>query len=474
MTKQRKGVSARAKFYPLLALLAVTLAVRLPLLPLTAHLSGDYSDGLIFKQWAALIYEHGLANVYEDPEVNYIGYNYFLWATGLAYGWLSPGFDTSSFRLDLLVKASPVLFDLLLVWATFAVSSHLLKSRPDVVDAAVSRFPALRRLPMTPGVSLALLPAAAVAFAPALVYDSAVWGQTDGIITFFILTAVFALATGRPAPAFFLWAVGFAIKPQPLFVLPLLIAFVWWQWRWTGLGKAFIGAVAGVGLMYGYWLANGKAAELLHVYETLFTPQPTLSMQAWNLWWLPAIHTHPLPDDTLLSIAGASLSYKNASILVFGAAALLALAYLQRRRDLTGLLEACAFMAFAFYMLPVSVHERYLYPFFVLAAPMLVIRPRWLLLYAPLSVTFFLNVFIVGPAYKPFATRYLYSELTVGVAALHTLVFAVLCLALLRAALPPLSASLVARLARTRARVPAAGSRAGWADVQEERPASSR
>lgn len=474
MTKEKRAVSARAKFYPLLALLAVALAVRLPLLPLTAHLSGDYSDLLIFKQWAALIHEGGLANVYEDPGVNYIGYNYFLWAAGLVYGWLSPQFDTSSFRLDLLVKAPPVLFDLLLVWATFAVSSRLLERHPEAVDGASQRFPILRRLPMPPSVALALLPAAAVAFAPALVYDSTVWAQTDGVITFFILSAVLALATGRPAIALFLWAVGFTIKPQPLFVLPLLLAFAFWQWRWKGLGKAVIGAAAGLGLMYGYWLVNGKGAELLHVYEMLFTPQPTLSMQAWNLWWLPAIHTQPLPDDTLLSIGGASLGYKNASMLLFGAAALLALAYLRRHRDLTGLLEACAFMAFAFYMLPVSVHERYLYPFFVLAAPVLVMRPRWLLLYAPLSVTFFLNVFIVGPAYKPFATRFLYSELTVGVAALHTLIFGLLSLALLRAWLPPLSVLRTARPARLRTREPASGSRVGWAGVQEEPPASSR
>jgi len=474
MTKQKKGLSAWAKFYPLLALLAVTLAVRLPLLPLTAHLSGDYSDLLIFKQWAGLIHERGLANIYQAPDVNYIGYNYFLWAAGLVYGWLSPQFDTSSFRLDLLVKAPPVLFDLLLVWATFAVSSRLLERHPEAVDGALLRLPMLRRLPMPPGVALALLPATAVAFTPALVYDSTVWAQTDGITTFFILAAVLALAAGRPVPAFFLWAVGFAIKPQPLFVLPLLIAFAWWHWRWKGLGRAIIGAVAGLGLIYGYWLMNGKAAELLHVYEMLFTPQPTLSMQAWNLWWLPAIHTHPLPDDTLLSVAGASLSYKNASILAFGAAALLALAYLRRHRDLPGLLEASAFMAFAFYMLPVSVHERYLYPFFVLIAPVLMLRPRWLLLYAPLSVTFFLNVFIVGPAYKPFATRYLYSELTVGVAALHTLVFALLSLAMLRAALPPLPALPAASPARKRARAPSAGARVRWADAQEEPPASSR
>lgn len=474
MTKERKAASARAKFYPLLALLAVALAVRLPLLPLTAHLSGDYSDLLIFKQWAALIHERGLTNVYEAPDVNYVGYNYFLWAAGLVYGWLSPGFDTSSFRLDLLVKAPPVLFDLLLVWATFAASSRLLERHPEAVDGALRRFPVLRRLPSHPGVALALLPAAAVAFAPALVYDSSVWAQTDGIVTFFVIAAVLALAAGRPAAALFLWGVGFAIKPQPLFVLPLLIALVWWQRQWKGLIKAVLGMVAGLGSMYAYWLLNGKAEELLNVYKMLFTPQPTLSMQAWNLWWLPAIHTHPLPDDTLLSVAGASLSYKNASILAFGAAALLALAYLRRHRGLQGLLEASAFMAFAFYMLPVSVHERYLYPFFVLAAPVLLLRPRWLLLYAPLSVTFFLNVFIVGPAYKPFATRYLYSELTAGVAALHTLLFALLSLALLRAALPPLSVLRAARLARTRARVPFAGSRAGWADVQEEPPASSR
>jgi hypothetical protein len=474
MSKAEATVSKGRKLYPLLALLAITLVVRLPLLPLTAHLSGDYSDLLIFKQWAAVIHERGLANVYDAPDVNYIGYNYFLWAVSAVYGRFSPQFDISSSWLDTLVTTPPILFDLLLVGLTFAVTLRLLESQPAIVASVSAKSSMLRRLPLAPDVALALLPAAAVAFTPALLYDSAVWAQTDGIISFFILAAVFALAAGRPTPAFLLWAVGFAIKPQPLFALPLLVAFVWWRWRWIGLARATAGACAGLSLMYGYWLVNGKAGDLLHVYDMLFTPEPTLSMQAWNLWWLPAMHSHPLPDDTLLSIAGASLTYKNASILAFGAAALLAIAYLRRRRHLTGLLEASAFMAFAFYMLPVSAHERYLYPFFILLAPVLISRPRWLLLYVPLSITFLLNLLVVAPPYEPLAIRHLYSELTVGVAAFHTLAFSALSLTLLRAALPSFLPLPARRPWRARTAAPSSEGHESLRGIQEERPAPSR
>ncbi len=420
----------------LFSLLALALAVRLPLMPTTAHLAGIYSDASLWKAWIREIHQHGLVRIFDVSDINYIGYDYALWLIAAVYQHISPSFDVYSMRLHLLIKGPPVLFDLALVALTFVVSRDLLRRRPDSVEALCRRFPVFGRQALPPESALALVPAAVVALEPAIIYDSAAWGQTDSIITFFMLGAALAMARRAPATALFLWTVGFVVKPQPIVMLPPLAAFAWWVYGWRGLVKAFGGMVAGLAVTLGFWVAHGEIRSLVHVYHMLFTPEPTLSMQAWNTWWFSTVHSHPVPGDTAFAVAGRDVSYKLLSLALFAAATALALGYLRRHRDLVGLLEASAFMVFAFFMLPVSIHERYLYPWFGLIAPLLLVRPRWLLLFVPLSVTFFLNLFIVAPLAESLTGRWTDSYLSLAVAAAHVAMFLVLILAFARGSLP--------------------------------------
>jgi hypothetical protein len=428
-----------ASLFPpaVILLLGLALAVRIPLLPAVAHLPGDYSDMACWRTWAEAIHEHGLRNVFRTTDTNYIGYQYLLWMVSVVYGLISPGFDTSSRTLDFLLKTPPVLFDVALVWLVFTVSRRLLRANPHVVAAAHNRFPFLAHLPLPLDDALALAPATLVALHPAVLYDSAVWGQTDSIITFFMLGAVAAIAAGNAGFGLFLWAVGFAIKPQPVFILPILVAFVWWQSRWKGLARGLLGVSAGLALMLGYWLAYGQWNEIRNVYQMLFKPEPTLSLNAWNIWWFKVLHGDPNPASSALAIGRLHLSYSVASILLFAVATLLSLIYLRRHLGLTGLLEASAFMAFAFFMLPVSSHERYVYPLLGLLAPVLLVKPRWLFLYIPISATFFTNLYVVAPIDEALSGRFVYSRLTEVVAALNVLMFGFLAARLAQASLRP-------------------------------------
>ena len=285
--------------------------------------------------------------------------------------------------------------------------------------------------------ALALAPATLIALHPAVLYDSAVWGQTDSIITFFMLGAVAAIAAGNAGFGLSLWAVGFATKPQPVFILPILVAFVWWQSRWKGLARGLIGVSAGLALMLGYWLAYGQWNEIRNVYQMLFKPEPTLSLNAWNIWWFKVLHGDPDPASSAPAIGRLHLSYSVTSILLFAVATLLSLIYLRRHLGLTGLLEASAFMAFAFFMLPVSSHERYVYPLLGLLAPVLLVKPRWLFLYVPISATFFTNLYVVAPIDEALSGRFVYSRLTEVVAALNVLMFGFLAARLAQASLRP-------------------------------------
>ena len=58
-------------------------------------------------------------------------------------------------------------------------------------------------------------------------------------------------------------------------------------------------------------------------------------------------------------------------------------------------------LALAFFAAPTRVHERYLFPFFGLAAILLAISWRWAVAYVVASVATFLNMYVVLVAFYP-------------------------------------------------------------------------
>ena len=52
------------------------------------------------------------------------------------------------------------------------------------------------------------------------------------------------------------------------------------------------------------------------------------------------------------------------------------------------------------------------------------IRPRWLALYVPVSITLFLNLIVVAPPIQRYMDDYVYSDFGVAVAAVNTVIFA--------------------------------------------------
>jgi hypothetical protein len=122
-------------------------------------------------------------------------------------------------------------------------------------------------------------------------------------------------------------------------------------------------------------------------------------------------------------------------VVLAAAAGALATALVWQRPGLRIALVDAAYLAFAFYILPVSTHERYLYPFLALLLPVVVMERRWLWLYVPASVTLFLNMAVVAPPIRALSGRWVESPFSLAVAAVNVVMFAgftVVMLVLLR------------------------------------------
>ena len=272
-------------------------------------------------------------------------------------------------------------------------------------------------------------------FSPAVIYDSAVWAQSESMITFFMLASVLTLAKGRVGFAWALWAIAFIIKPQPVVIVPALVAFTFWRFGWLGLLRGALGAGAGAFAMLGYFLLTGNGPYILDVYQELFkTFDQHISINAWNLWWLGQQLNGLRASDVLVPLGVVDLTVQGTSYLLLVLATLATLAYLHVRRDLVGLLVACAMLKFAFYLFPISSHERYLFPFFAFLAPLLLLQRRWLILYMPLSAIFFLNIYFTAPSDPDISKALLNSDFGLAMAGLNVAFFVVTATVLLVAA----------------------------------------
>lgn len=399
----------------LIILLAVALLLRLLLTPLWAYLPNGYTDEGFWKTWMLAIHQHGLLNIFRTTNTDYVGYHYVLWLLSLIYDAAGGVYGPDVLGLHLLVKAPPILFDLGLIVAVYAV--------------ALSLF---REMRLARAESLALLAAGVFAVQPAVLYDSAVWSQTDSAVTLAMLLSVFLVARGRSEIGFGVWAIGFLIKPHPIIVLPLLV-YLAWRNGIKPFARSFA-VMAGVWVVaLSPWVLHGDLGRILHVYGGLFgADYERLSQDAWNFWWFFDLALHPKPDQ----VAFVFVTYRMLGLALTAAAGVLALLYLHARPTLAGALAAAAYLAFAFYLLPVSTHDRYLYPFLALLLPLVVAESRWRWLYAVVSVTFFFNLAVVAPPIHAFSGRWVESPFTVAVAAVNCVVFAVLTLTVGRVAVP--------------------------------------
>jgi hypothetical protein len=393
----------------LLAILAAGALVRLLLFPTTAHLTEVFTDEFTFKRHVVFIHDRGLLDAFTDTNTSYVVYHYLLWLLSIPYGWLGGAFDTESPGLKVLVKLPPLLIDLATVLVAYLVAAQLTP-------------PAWRAWG-----PLAI--AALVAFHPVVVYDSAVWAQIDAVIALAAMGGIAPAAANRPALACAVLAVGLLTKPQPVIFGPVVAVLVLRTSGWSGLGKGAAAAAVVTIIPLLPWILTGGTRDIVDVYRGLFSNNngvTALTQNAWNLWWFIPFETVPQSTDVMFSVGGVDVTYQRFSLGLSALAGALAVAYAWRFPDLRGGLMAASYIAVAFYVLPTSTHERYMYPFVILAAPLLLVDARMRFVYPVLSGTLFLNMVLVAPPVEVWMLRWDDALFTHYIAGLNVLVFGAL------------------------------------------------
>lgn len=359
----------------LLALLVIACAVRLALAPF----HGFFHDLDIYVSWGLGVRRH-LTTAYSQGTMGYMLSNY-----------------------------PPLMMDFLAVWVgAYTVLAHLAGAHPpyDVYQSAI--FAVYMKLPALiadlatactlyalawrlKGERAALLVAAVYLFSPAILFDSAVWGQTDSLMALGLLLALISAWRRRPAVAGMLFAATVLLKPHPAILGTLLLVYLW---RRQGTG-----AVARC-------VAGAAGAALLITLPYLLPPHPQVfaflsnlndwahtaahaSNDAYNLWWLLG------PRINFAAPYLGPLSPSAIGWLLFAPLLLLVLAGIWRDASPRHLFLGGGLVALAFFDLTTLQHERYLYPALALFRVASLYEQRARTFYVIASLTAFCNMLLM-------------------------------------------------------------------------------
>lgn len=380
--------------HPRLPLALLLLAVLLRIFLIFTgerHTDLDYC----YRQWGVHANVHGLASVYE-PADHYTAVDYPPLSLYLFYG---------------LDKGNNLLKGLL---GDFDAFYFLFKFFLLAVDLALAFLlhSAFRAQGSFPGRFFLTL------FNPGLIVVGVLWGQLDNFFTFWVLATVIGLASGRPRAAGAFFGLACATKLQAPLFLPLFAAFFLFR-REYGKGLLFLLCAGSAYFLLALpFIIHGSLGRLVSLYAGVPSYYPVLSANAYNLWWIISLGNGSRPDAVPFA---AGLSSTMIGLAFFSCAYGTALIGLWKKAGDPGALFTCAsFITFAFFMLPTQIHERYLYPFFLLFLLVPEFSRRDLRLYFFTALLFFANITMVfgrSRQYPFFAGDGIYRAVSVAVAA---------------------------------------------------------
>ena len=365
----------------LLALLAAALVVRLALAPF----HGFFYDLQAYVTWGRLLDHHflhfySIASTTDVANATRYGYlpNYPP-LTVYLYGALDAIYGLAAHAVGAHptynVSLSPAL----------AVYMRLPIIAADLGLVALIYILARRRWP----VRASLAVAASYAFSPAVLFDGALWGQTDGLFTLAVVVSLLCAFRGRALWAGVLVALAVTLKPQPVIFAPLIPLYLL---RWFGWREALrsIGAMiaAGAVICAPYLLPpHPEILIFVRVAKQVALAKPWATLDAMNLWWAFGVIRQPSSAPVV-----GSLSPDVIGVALFAAIFALVGVGMWRERSLERLMLGAGIIATAFFTVTTLQHERYLFPAMALFLLAALSNRRHLLPYVLVTVVSFFNM----------------------------------------------------------------------------------
>lgn len=328
--------------------------------------------------WGRSAFELGLARSYVEQVNNNMLPNYapftIMLFTGSAYlqDWFFGGFDNAE-TYRVLIKIPAMLADIITAIALFFF---------------VKRWK---------GIVIAYAAALLLVFHPAVIYESAVWGQTDSIFTMFLVLGTGFFAYKKPMLAGVMFALAALSKMQAGMLVPFFFV-LYASGGWRVLLKGTVGGLLITIPILIPFAVGGTLPNVIDVYTNSVGFYSIVSSAAYNFWW--ALYADAAGNTQDTSLLFGFLSFKQWGLLFFGLSNIYVLALLWRHLRASSNTQASfasywiatAFVSHAFFVWNTQMHERYLFPFVALGLPMIWASRRFAFIYVSVSILFFLNL----------------------------------------------------------------------------------
>ena len=358
-------LSDKKKIASVVLFLATSFVLRLYL-----SLNDGYELDLnCFMVWSQTATNVGLSSFYDSVWCDYPPfYIYILYFVGNFYKALfSSAFDLSSPIFIVLLKMPANIADIIIGLLLFTV----INKKNDYKTAFIVM--------------------ASYVLNPAIIFDSAVWGQVDSIFTLLIFLSIILLNDDRPELSCACFAVSVLTKPQSLILGPLIALFILKKYKFKRSFKcASVSLLVFIALSIPFFYKGSIGrlfglAELIEMYTGAAASYAYTSLNACNLW---GVLTGFWVKDSEVFI----ISYRTWSLILMGIYVTLILYNVHRGNLSPNLAAFCLYLGF--FMLPTRIHERYLFPIFPFLALEMVLDQKLRYIYGAFSATFLANLIL--------------------------------------------------------------------------------
>jgi len=203
-------------------------------------------------------------------------------------------------------------------------------------------------------------------------YNAGLWGQTDALLTFGLVTALIATLNQRPAWAGFALGLALSLKVMAVILIPVMAVFLLRRMGVRALAKTALFCLATWLLVVLPFVAAGHAEGVVHAYRGAVGFMSFRQISALNGWYLLDyfdVHFRHLPSDWTQRASRLDtrlfldlVSYRALGLGLFAISAAGLIGGVWRRPTDHNLTLSCGLIFFAFFMLTTEMHERYLVP----------------------------------------------------------------------------------------------------------------
>jgi len=370
-------------------MLAIALLVSFIIRMYLSKFEGHGYDISVFKTWSRGVYYTGFSHFYNGVRSDYPPfYIYILWATGTFFKtFISFSFDIDSPLFTTLLKMPAILADIATALLIFLI---------------VRKYGSFR---------LAVLCMTVYAFNPAIIYNSAIWGQVDSVYTLFLMFALMEFVSGKPMIAGTSLALAILTKPQSLVLVPLFALVILKKHSLFKSVKVSIASFTVFMLVALPFYLNTSIFGLFKLYFSSYTQYPFNSLNALNIWSFGGLFQ---PDNKIFLF----LTYRIWGYLLFSLLFIYVAHIITKRKDDRSIYIASAILFFGFFMLFTRIHERYLFSLFAPLAVAMVLDRRLSYVYLLATITFLFNLYFVMEESKTgiaFANARFLLPLTAGI-----------------------------------------------------------